>query len=574
MTKKYTSILLTLLFAPVLAFAAPPADVTGLQAEVSADGEIIVTWDKLDEDIAYYNVYYSSQSILGNNGEYEDYERTSGPKGAYTFPGNPTFGGTLYISVLAVNQNGEESAVFAEEISVQVGISELGGDLGFPEFDELDELEDLDELFDDLEDWEDEIVVAENPPQVVGTSSETEDVAITPPLAPSFIPPAIPLPTPVPNPAPQPIVEPVVEETQVVEEVPEVAPLMEEPILSVTTPTLPTPTEIGPETFIVGGQQADEVAQGPTQNQEALARLNQATNTGLDEERFGGRLHFLAAESLSPTKIRLDFSHEILIEAADAPKAFSIVKSNGDKLQLRRLVIDGMDVTLETKEQERGVVYEVRLSEPLKGDPDLPLDTESRTAFFTGHADGRDPEPQKPKIAHDAESVLQPQDITGFTVNHRQMANGLYRVSANWNVEDVSGGLAFYIVRQSLDGGRTFSQPQLIPAGVNGVDIQGVQPGQFGLGVQTLNQQQYASRGVFENLNLGGTSVVQQPFVGSVAQPPVQQPQFVQPPVQQPSIVPPAGPRRDALPEAGAVPVVGMASLIGAIVGWRRARKM
>jgi len=98
--------------------AAPPPSISGLQAELRDGGSIAISWDEPeDADIAYYRVYYSSESILVNNGTYDDFEQTDGPKELYVFETAPTVD-RLFVSVLGVNSTEEESEFFTEEVSI------------------------------------------------------------------------------------------------------------------------------------------------------------------------------------------------------------------------------------------------------------------------------------------------------------------------------------------------------------------------------------------------------------------------------------------------------------------------
>ena len=121
-----TRILLTLvsLSLPLTAAAAPSA-VTGITAERSGN-QIQVSWQKLPESeaIAYYRIFFSGQSIVKNNGQYDDFDIAEGTAGTHTLTNAPV-SGALYISVLAVNDKSEESPVFAEEATVSASPSTL-----------------------------------------------------------------------------------------------------------------------------------------------------------------------------------------------------------------------------------------------------------------------------------------------------------------------------------------------------------------------------------------------------------------------------------------------------------------
>ncbi len=101
-----------------LAEATLPS-VTGIEAH-SENGTVTVEWNPVTSDpIAYYRVYMSGQSILDNNGLYDDFEVTDGDNTTLTF--NPPQGmGELFIAVIAVGRGGMESEFFVEEASVLV----------------------------------------------------------------------------------------------------------------------------------------------------------------------------------------------------------------------------------------------------------------------------------------------------------------------------------------------------------------------------------------------------------------------------------------------------------------------
>jgi len=110
---------LIVLLIPGIAVAAPPAGVTGISAALQ-NGTVVVNWDPVpDETIAYYRVYYGQQSILGSAGAYDDFEITPGSESTYVIEKPPPVE-MLYIAVLAVNEDGEESEAFLEEASLAI----------------------------------------------------------------------------------------------------------------------------------------------------------------------------------------------------------------------------------------------------------------------------------------------------------------------------------------------------------------------------------------------------------------------------------------------------------------------
>lgn len=106
-----------------LAFAAgAPANIQNVRAEQQS-ATLRVTWDAV-EHAAFYRVYFSHKSILGNEGNYDDFERTTGPETNYTFVKLPLKSDTIYVSVLAVSAEGQESEGFETEAPVTIAAAQ------------------------------------------------------------------------------------------------------------------------------------------------------------------------------------------------------------------------------------------------------------------------------------------------------------------------------------------------------------------------------------------------------------------------------------------------------------------
>lgn len=99
------------LAVPLLALAAP-APVTGVQAEIRG-ADVVVSWEAAGSDVVSYRVYWSGESILDNEGDYDDTEETDGPVTTLTLKGLAD--DAAFVAVIAVNNKGEESSAFTEE---------------------------------------------------------------------------------------------------------------------------------------------------------------------------------------------------------------------------------------------------------------------------------------------------------------------------------------------------------------------------------------------------------------------------------------------------------------------------
>ncbi len=108
------------LMLPVLALAAP-GNVMGIRAETTNEG-VRVSWTPPAGDVASYRVYYSASSILNNGGLYDDFEMVAGSELSHVLRNVPAVS-DLYVSVLAVDSKGNESAYFVEEAHVTLSPS-------------------------------------------------------------------------------------------------------------------------------------------------------------------------------------------------------------------------------------------------------------------------------------------------------------------------------------------------------------------------------------------------------------------------------------------------------------------
>lgn len=390
-----------LLVFPFAAAASAPAAVTGIKAW-EENGAVHVSWDKLpdDQNIAYYRIFFAAQSILGNNGVYDDFDIAQAGKTEHTLQGLPA-APTLYFSVLAVNAGGEESPFFAEEAKVDRGA--MG---------------------------------AEPAPQ-----------------------------------APQ---------------APESQPA--EPTAPMNMPAMPTlPTQ-------------------PANNVELPAGE--------------GMLSLLSAESLSSTGVVLTFSAEVTIAEVDAPSAFTIVDGSGTTLRITRLLIQGNAVTLHTVPQDPTKIYQVRVQKVTGRSADgtvLTLDPTQGMVLFAPFAGATEP-----TTPTSATPPLPPvvRDVTNLQLRAQSDGMGRYVVEATWDAPADPAAIAQYWAAQTIDHGRTFSQPLALPPAATTVRIPGVPAGEFGILIRTVATNGQASQGVVSYLQLGqGTSPAVPQWTANVTTP-------------------------------------------------------
>jgi len=482
----WASATLVALFSPISALAALPS-ITNLEVMPVDDG-IELTWDKVnDPTVTHYKVYYSTQSIIDNDGAWEGYEETSGLKERFVFK-NFTPGQKLFTGVTAVNAADEESEFFEEEVSFTF--------IGNPEAP-------------------DDSPARTDPFGTGGPSLELEPTAIG--------------------------------DTQLGDAAADVITL-----------------DDGGTSFV------------PTNIDGSLQVIqDEATNDDDPGELFQGTLKLLGARAIAPTRVSLTFSHFISISDQDAPNAFKILDPEGAILPISTLTIDRADVILETAEQEANRVYQIIVSEPLLGIPNLPLDPISRQVFFRGHTEGL----EASVTDVDETAALFPPDVHDLVMTAEQGSDGMYHVETTWKMNGVPAG---FVIRQTRDGGRTFSPSSRLPTDFNGVELDGVIAGQFGLFIQTFGAQGYVSQGVLVDANLPTDNRGKPPIVarstGSgmiVAPTPI--PDIPQVPViprpqPQPVLTPISQPVGDDLSASGAGALIGV-GMAGALAIWRRARR-
>jgi len=463
---RYISFLTSIVTALVVtntAIAAAPSSVSALQAEFRDSGGIAVSWEKLeDEEVAFYRVYYSANSILENEGIYDDFESTEGDRSVYVFD-SLTPDSDVYVAVLAVNTEGEESEFFSEEILIHIPAAQN--------------------------------IVVDTP----------------------------------------------------IEEVPDVAeesPVEEKPMDEETAPV------------------------------------------------DGSALQLLGSESVSPTEVRVELSHPIVIRSKGSASLFSITKADGSALAVRTVVSENGSIIVRTDEQMAGTVYELHVNDALGESYHLAIDNDNRATLFTGHPDGTGAsvvaeEPAEEEVINEEEEAeaeeeaeteeeeveelipeqkfdpnLPLQPIKKLRITYEKAANGLYDVSATWKNAGSLTNALHLVVGQSFDGGKTYSEPQFMPGNALSADIQGIPAGKFGLFIQSMDPIGKVSEGASVNIVLSDEGLMpEEPVLPEAPEEPVELPEEEEEMIHVES--------SGALPESGAGFVLLTLVFAGAFVGWK-----
>lgn len=432
--------------------AAAPAAVEGITAS-NVSGNAKVEWESVEEAV-FYRLYHSNRSILENSGVYDDFIETNGALTEYYLDGS-MLSDRVFVAVLAVDENGEESPVFLKEASVV-----LKGNAVTEENVSLEEAE---------------------PREESASSSSSE----------------------------------------------------ESETLTVATPAEQQPTE-----------QASSVAEEQPAVPEWQAPVSD------------GKLHLLLAEATKPTEVLLQFNVFPMVEPDAAPTAFSIVNGDGVPLRILSIYIQEEFIAMQTETQTIGELYQIMLSEPLMSTTGGPLDEVNRKAVFIGHPEGTTVraaasssvattfetfEPTIPEKQCNPEDVARVFPVSGLRLRSTEQDDGNHTLSVSWSYDTKNcADQLRYVVRQSRDRGRTFSNAQIIPAAISGIEIPNATPGEYGIGIAVLNAQGRVSQEIFQSIILPGA--VPAPVV---AQPTPQLPKPAAPP-------PTPRPVVTALPQTGA----------------------
>lgn len=227
----------------------------------------------------------------------------------------------------------------------------------------------------------------------------------------------------------------------------------------------------------------------------------------------------LNAEAISATGVTLHFSHPVSIPQDRALEAIMIENGSGVKLPMRRYVIEGSTVTVHTAVQERSVVYRIALGQVITGkganNATIMLSADQTPILFMGHISGVAPTSGTVNPTPTTPGVVM--DVTQLRLSAQPDSATTYAVEATWQAP-AGVQVAGYSVSQSIDGGRTFSTPQMIAHTAGTVKIPGVPPGTYGVLVKVLSTDNNVSRGIMQVINLPGTpatntqgNVTQQP---------------------------------------------------------------
>lgn len=208
----------------------------------------------------------------------------------------------------------------------------------------------------------------------------------------------------------------------------------------------------------------------------------------------------LSAEAISSTGVVLRFSQAISIPANQALDAIVIENGSGQKLQLRRFIIENSTLTVHTEPQRGATVYRITVSQNVTATAPngtlLRIAADQTPTLFMGFGSAS-------ATSSVATVPTQKNDVTQLRLR-AQVKDKKYSVEATWQAA-AGAGITGYSVSQTTDGGRTYSTPRMLNAGATAIKIDGVPSGSFGIMVKTVYTDG-TSRGVMQSINLPALS--------------------------------------------------------------------
>lgn len=244
---------------------------------------------------------------------------------------------------------------------------------------------------------------------------------------------------------------------------------------------------------MLNGGAATSVARSSVAAATSSVTMSRAASVGAGSTD-GFRL--LSAEAISSTGVVLRFSQTISIPANQALDAIVIENGSGQKLQLRRFIIENSTLTVHTEPQRGATVYRITVGQNVTATAPngtlLRIAADQTPVLFMGFGSAS-------ATSSVATTPTQKNDVTQLRLR-AQVKDKKYSVEATWQAA-AGAGITGYSVSQTTDGGRTYSTARTLNASATAIKIDGVPSGSFGVMVKTI----YAdgtSRGVMQSINL------------------------------------------------------------------------
>jgi hypothetical protein len=181
-------------------------------------------------------------------------------------------------------------------------------------------------------------------------------------------------------------------------------------------------------------------------------------------------LEVLSASSLSPTEVRLVFSHPVSLDPKRAQNAFSIVNTKGKSLLLTKMVIKNTEVTLHTFPQKKGDIYALYVNPIVYAQlPNtvLLIDPKKNMTSFAAHKDSLE--------------NIHTISMKNVHLEHTKREDGLFDIDVSWEISGDTTDIDHYVIYQNHDKEGEVSMPQILSSHLTSVRIEGVPDGEFGV---------------------------------------------------------------------------------------------
>lgn len=224
-------------------------------------------------------------------------------------------------------------------------------------------------------------------------------------------------------------------------------------------------------------------------------------------------LRLLSIEAVSATGVVLHFSHTITVDPARATEAVTIETASGKVLAMKRFIVQGNELHIDTEEQERGTVYKVTVGTAVSATGNagqrLVISPDQAPMLFSGHTTGRTPSSMS---STSSASTTTPTEVQQLRLRAQPIGSA-YRVEATW--QPAGGMVKAYSVAQTTDGGKTFGESKVIKPEERNLIVNGVPSGTFGIRVKTIYSDDTISKGIVQTIQLPKIGVTT-PVAGSV----------------------------------------------------------
>lgn len=210
-------------------------------------------------------------------------------------------------------------------------------------------------------------------------------------------------------------------------------------------------------------------------------------------------LRLLSVEAISATGVVLHFSHVITVDPARATEAVTIETASGTKLAMKRFIVQGNELHIDTADQERGTVYKVTVGIAIgatgSAGQRLAISPDQAPVLFSGHPTGHMPS----SMPSSTTSTATRTEVQQLRLR-AQPVGSVYRVETTW--QPAGGMVKGYSVAQTTDGGKTFGEAKVVQPEERDLIVNSVPAGTFGVRIKTIYTDDTMSKGIVQTIQL------------------------------------------------------------------------